>query len=207
MTDPTEHRPFTIGLDLDGTTADYHRGLWRWLCAVRGTPGRPFVPLSDYTDFAQWGLDRTLFTQAHQTAVADGLFVELDVLDGAAEALGALAGDGVTIRVVTARAQWSDGQSRAYADTARWLCGANPQGAIIPHDEIMFTSRKHVADCDVWIDDAPDQIAALHATVGPDRVIVFDQPYNRGMAGQRATSWEQIPEMIGRLRTGLAQAA
>lgn len=207
MTASTAPRPFTIGLDLDGTTADYHRGLWRWLCTVRGTPGRPFVPLSDYTNFAEWGLDPALFAQAHQTAVADGLFVELDVLDGAAEALRELADDDITIRVVTARAQWSDGQSRAYADTARWLCGANPQGAIIPHDEVMFTSRKHVADCDVWIDDAPDQIAALHQTVGPERVIVFDQPYNRRFAGQRATSWAQIPDMIDRMRPRVANAA
>jgi hypothetical protein len=49
------------------------------------------------------------------------------------------------------------------------------------------------ADC--YIEDAPHNVVALRENGA--HVIVYDQPYNRGVTGPRAHNWAEVEDLVG----------
>ena len=75
------------------------------------------------------------------------------------------------------------GRAVAWLDDAR-----------IPYRDLCFLGAKPQVEADLYIDDSPGNITGLRKA-GND-VIVFDQPYNRDMAGPRAGNWSEVEEIV-----------
>ena len=111
------------------------------------------------------------------------------------DALWALSDAEVHIRIVTHRFLTHGDQDRAAGDTIAWLQSRRADGRVrIPHRDLCFLGAKADASADMHLDDAPHQVEALRAS--GQNVLVFDQPYNRHLAGPRATGWEEVAERV-----------
>ena len=65
-------------------------------------------------------------------------------------------------------------------------------------DRIVLTGDKGLVDFDVLVDDKPLTAEVL----GPSRVVVFDQPWNRVddlQLHHRAYNWDDVPRKVARL--------
>jgi hypothetical protein len=108
---------------------------------------------------------------------------------GAAEALWRLSDAGVWIRIITHRLCVNWGHAVAVADTVAWL---DDNG--IPYRDICFLGAKPEVEADCYVDDAAHNVEALRAA--GNEVIVFDQPYNAGVADPRAHGWAEVEELV-----------
>ena len=180
---------FVFGVDLDGVCADYTTG-FRSVVAEELGVGLDALPLERSWDFREWGLDAAGFERLHRLAVTERrLFRDLPPFDGCAETLWRLSDAGVWIRIITHRLYVNWGHATAVSDTVTWLDSHR-----IPYRDICFLGAKPQVEADVYIDDAAHNVTALRATGNP--VIVFDQPYNRDMAGPRASSWNEVEDLV-----------
>lgn len=197
----------TVGLDLDNTVAQHGRAFRRYVAAEQGIAEATLPVLEDYHDPSPWGMTPEQFIQAHHRAVDDGLLLALDPMPGAIETLWAATDAGAMIRVITARFLRPGAHARVAADTATWLDapgalglparGPDGRRRAIPYADLVFTRRKDHIACDLYVDDAPGNIAALRAATGdPDRVIVVDQPYNRHLGGPRIADWRADADVL-----------
>ncbi|MEZ5228161.1 MAG: hypothetical protein R2710_16260 [Acidimicrobiales bacterium] len=64
----------------------------------------------------------------------------------------------------------------------------------IPYRDICFLGAKPQVEADVYIDDAPHNVDGLRAA--DNDVIVFDAPYNQGLAGPRASTWQEVEAIV-----------
>jgi 5'(3')-deoxyribonucleotidase len=180
---------FVFAVDLDGVCAD-HTGAFRAIVAAdRGIePER--LPLERSWSFVEWDFADGDFERYHRLAVMERrMFRTMPVIDGCAEALWRLSDAGVWIRVVTHRLYVNWGHAVAAADTVEWLDEAR-----IPYRDLCFLGAKAEVQADLYVDDAPHNVEALRAA--GNEVIVFDQPYNRGLPGPRATTWAEVEEIV-----------
>ena len=180
---------FVFGVDLDGVVADYTAGFAQFVAEVRGVEVDSLPHERSY-DFREWGLSTDDFERYHATAVIEQrMLANLPAIEGAAEALWRLSDAGVWIRVITHRLYVNWAHAEAVSDTVQWLDTER-----IPYRDICFLGNKPEVEADCYVDDAPHNIAALRA--GGNDVIVFDQPYNRGAADPRASTWAQVEQMV-----------
>ena len=185
-------RSFTLGVDLDGVVADHTRRFRDILAEIRGVDPETFS-LDRSWDFGEWGLEPGEYAELHRVAVMEhDMFRTMDVIDGAADALWRLSDAGVWIRIITHRLYVNWGHEKAVGDTAAWL-DANS----IPYRDLCFLGAKPEADADAYIDDAPHNVEQLRAL--GNTTIVFDQPYNRSLAGPRASSWAEVEAIVSDL--------
>ena len=77
----------------------------------------------------------------------------------------------------------------AVGDTVAWLDEAG-----IPYRDLCFLGNKPEVEADLYVDDAPHNVAQLRAA-GND-VIVFDHPYNADLDGPRARTWDEVEELV-----------
>ena len=185
-----------LGLDLDGVCGDY-------LAAMRRVASdRAGVPPDQLPDPKNWGLeswfvDRAGFLSAHREAVHERrIFRSLPVIEGAVEAISALAGRGHQIRIVSNRILDSVGRSLVIGDTLEWLAN----NGFVWHDIAFVTGDKSAVAADVNIDDSP---AVIRALVNAGRqVVVFEQPYNTQIShplSLRARTWAEAEPKLRRL--------
>jgi 5'-nucleotidase len=181
---------FVLGVDLDGVCGDYTAAFRGVVASERGVDPATLA-LDRSWDFEEWNLsDLGGFERLHRVAVLDHrMFRTMPVVDGAADALWRLSDAGVWIRVITHRLYVNWGHRVAVADTVEWLDDAG-----IPYRDICFLGRKPEVEADCYIDDSPTNIEALRAA--GNRVIVFDQPYNRGLDGPRARDWADVERLV-----------
>jgi len=188
---------FVLGVDLDGVCAEYTLG-FRRIVAERLGVSEESLPIERGWDFAEWGFEPGDFEDHHRHAVVDHhMFRNLEAIDGAAETLWRLSDAGIWIRIITHRLYVNWGHEKAVGDTAAWLDQNR-----IPYRDLCFLGAKPEAEADVYIDDAPHNVEELRRR--GNRVIVFDQPYNRHCAGPRARDWSQAESLISDLVTGHA---
>lgn len=148
------------------------------------------LPLERKWSFVEWGLDDEEFERLHQVAVVDHrMFRDMPVIDGVAEALWRLSDAGVWIRIISHRLYVNWGHAIAAGDTAAWLDDAR-----IPYRDLCFIGAKSELDADLYIEDGPHNIEAFQKS-GRD-VIIFDQPYNRELSGERANNWEEVEAYV-----------
>lgn len=185
-----------IGVDIDGVTGDYTDGL-RTYCGDRlGVPAENrlevFPDPSDYV-FSNWPQEVAQnFVQFHSEAVAQGLYRDMDVIEGASDTLWKLDSEGHHLRVITARFVRHGQNFRVIANTGEWLDKHD-----IPYRDIMFVKNKVDVFADVYIDDSPENIINFQ-NIGRE-VIIFDTSYNQGMEGLRAKTWDDVYEHIANL--------
>jgi 5'-nucleotidase len=189
---------FVLGVDLDGVCADYTAAFRSVVAAERRV--EPGALTDDVSwDFAEWGLDRDEFLLLHRRSVQEHrMFRDMPALPGVSDALWRLSDAGVWIRIITHRLVTNWGHAVIVSDTVEWL-DANR----IPYRDLCFLGRKPEAQADAYIEDAPHNIEALRAS--GNTVVVFDQPYNRDLAGPRAADWAEAEAVLAELvanRTG-----
>lgn len=180
---------FVLGVDLDGVCAEHTLG-FRAIVAERLGVEPESLPLERGWDFAEWGFGPGEFEDHHRYAVVERrMFRDLDVIDGAAEALWRLSDAGVWIRIITHRLYVNWGHQAAVTDTVAWLDASR-----IPYRDLCFLGAKPQVEADLYVDDSPGNVSALRRA--GNEVVVFDQPYNRTIDGPRASTWDQVEEIV-----------
>lgn len=172
-----------LGLDIDGVIADYAGGLRPYAASDRGiSPDE--VPDQDIYDIVKaWSFsDYDHYRRVHRKAVEDGLYRDLPLIPGAADAVRELSDAGVHVRIVTHRLFIGGQHARVVSDTVAWL-----EKHRIPYMSLCFTGLKDSVGAHVYVEDSPTNIAALRAEGWP--VFVADQRYNRDVDGPRITDW------------------
>jgi len=181
---------FILGVDLDGVCGDYTAALRQVVAADRGVDPAS-LPLERSWDFHEWGLSAADFERVHQAAVLEHrVFRTMPAIAGAADVLWRLSDAGIWIRIITHRLYVNWGHATAVADTVDWLDSAG-----IPYRDLCFLGAKPQVEADCYVEDAPHNVTALRATGA--HVVVFDQPYNRDVAGPRATTWADVEDLVG----------
>lgn len=180
---------FVLGVDLDGVCGDY-TAAFREVVARRTGTGPAELTDEVSWDFAEWGLDRERFLELHRLGVMeDRMFRDMPAMPGVADALWRLSDAGVWIRIITHRLVLNWGHEVVVADTVAWLDRHR-----IPYRDLCFLGRKPEVQADAYVEDAPHNVEALRA--GGNLVVVFDQPYNRHLAGPRAHDWQQVETLL-----------
>ncbi len=179
-----------------------HNLIFRQIVAAERGVEPESLPLERSWGFAEWDLTSDDFDRLHEKAVVEyRMFRDMAVIDGAAETLWRLSDEGVWIRIISHRLYVNWGHAIAAGDTAAWLDRAK-----IPYRDLCFIGAKGAIDADLYVDDGPHNIEAFQAD-GRD-VVIFDQPYNRGMSGKRARDWSEVEnyalDALARFR-GVAQ--
>jgi 5'-nucleotidase len=197
-------RAFVLCVDLDGVVADYETAFRSVVAAELGVD-EASIPAQvswDYTECG-WGIrDRDHFLELHATAVArHAMFLTMPEIRGASDTLWRLSDRGVHIRVVTHRLVHHWNHDTVVADTVRWLQRPRSDGRPrIPYRDVCFIADKADVGGDLYIDDAPHNIAALR-DAGTDAV-VFTAGYNTFVDGPRAGDWDDIETLVdGLLRS------
>ncbi len=181
---------FILGVDLDGVCGDYTVALRDVVAERTGTPVDA-LPLERSWDFREWGLSVAQFEELHQAAVLEHrIFRTMPAMAGAAETLWRLSDAGVWIRIITHRLYVNWGHATAVADTVDWLDASG-----IPYRDLCFLGAKPQVEADCYVEDAPHNVVALRATGA--HVIVYEQPYNRDVAGPRAADWAEVENLVG----------
>lgn len=180
---------FVFGVDLDGVCADYTQGFRAVVAADRGIQPDD-LPLGRSWGFQEWDLDEADFNRLHHQAVTkDRILRTLPVMEGCADALWRLSDAGVWIRIITHRLYLNWGHAEAVSDTVHWLDEAR-----IPYRDLCFLGDKPEVGADLYIDDAPHNVAALRDA--GNEVIVFEQPYNVELTDPRAKSWADVEDLV-----------
>ena len=180
-----------LGIDLDGVVADFNRG---WIAAYNRSFGAQLTvdmvrtwnsPLSlthfpDMDAFWNWARDQG----------RGGVFRDLDPYPGALEVLLELERDGHDLVIVSAKPDW------AIPGTLEWLAEHR-----IPTREIHFTESKHQVSCDVYLDDAPGQLAELARTRAEHAIICrYVRPWNDPVDGAvDVHDWSEFQHMVRRV--------
>lgn len=180
---------FILGVDLDGVCGD-HTAAFRDI--VASELGCAPDDLGEHTtwSFAEWGLTDEEYIRIHRKAVTHHrMFRTMPAIEGVAETLWRLSDAGVWIRLITHRLYVNWGHQVAVSDTVAWLDEQK-----IPYRDLCFLGQKPQVEADAYIDDAPHNVEALRRAGNP--VVVFDQPYNRDLAGPRARDWEEAEQLV-----------
>lgn len=185
-----------IGIDVDGVLADYMAGV----AAIGQDMG--LTMSGSGSGPTQYGLvEPGWFPDAETASKAMahlrdcGGLRKLAILDaGAPAAIRRLRIAGHRVSIVTARHPGgryvqSHDQRRIARETIDWLA----EYGILP-DDVRFERRKSIVNCHIYIDDAPHIIEELR--VNGRRAVVYDQPYNRHLAGERVSNLDEFAELI-----------
>ncbi|MCX6553245.1 MAG: 5'-nucleotidase [Acidobacteria bacterium] len=182
---------FVLGVDLDGTVADFYGGLRpiaaEWLGVDVDT-----LPTDVSWDMPEWGLAQSPggYPDLHKFAVTQrDLFRVLRPLPGAPMALRRLSKAGVRIRIITHRLIVKDFHQLAVQQTIEWL---DSHG--VPYSDLCFMGDKGAVGADLYIEDAPGNVERLRAE--GLSTIVFTNSTNRHLVGPRADNWEQAYSLV-----------
>ena len=199
---------FVLAVDLDGVCADYINSLRPYMAAL-GRTDAFYLHEPDNWDLvaAGWFDTPDDYVRTHRYAVERALFRTMQELPGMSDALWRLSDAEVHIRIVTHRFLSHGDQDRAAGDTIAWLQAKREDGRVrVPHRDLCFLGAKADASADLHLDDAPYQVESLRES-GQD-VLVFDQPYNKHLAGPRAADWaEVVTKVLAAQKLWLTQQA
>jgi 5'(3')-deoxyribonucleotidase len=187
-----------LGIDLDGVVADFNAG---WISQYNEEFGAD-VPLDAVR---VWGglHELTHFPDAEgfwHWAGGHGngsVFRHLETYERAVPTLQHLGEAGHEIVILTTKPEW------AVHDTFAWIAEHR-----IPTREVHMLAEKWRVPCDVYLDDAPHQITAIHRA-RPEAVMCrFVRPWNGPVPGVRDIGdWPQFEEMVEGLSAQSRNAA
>ncbi|MFM7088756.1 MAG: 5' nucleotidase, NT5C type [Candidatus Paceibacterota bacterium] len=183
---------FVLAVDLDGVCASYTESLRPYMAAMgREDAFRLPEPTSWNLVEAGWFKSMDDYMETHRYAVERAFFRTMNEIPGMSDALWILSDSEIHIRVVTHRFLTHGDQGQAAADTVAWLQSRRDDGRVrVPHRDLCFLGTKPDASADMHLDDAPFQIEGLKQA--GERVLIFDQSYNRHLEGERAVGWGDV---------------
>ncbi len=182
---------FVLGVDLDGVVADFARGLKPIAAEWLGVPADSLTDEISY-GFKEWELERAGgYDDLHRFAVKERqLFATLPPVSGAPAALRRLdTVPEIRIRIITHRLYIHWFHKEAIRQTSEWL---EQHG--IPYWDLCFMRDKAAVGANLYLEDSPENIAALRAA--KHETIVVVNSTNRHLPGPRAESWEDLEDMV-----------
>jgi 5'-nucleotidase len=187
-------------IDQDNVLADFSRVIYTEMCA-RGHRDLAVPPAKQSTYPIEGHYPPELFGELKAIYTAEGFFRSLPPIDGAVQAVKEMVAEGIDVRICTHPIQaYRNCVGEKYEWVERHLGAAFTTRMILTRDKTVIAG-------DALIDDNPD----ISGSCAPSwQHIVFDQPYNRAVAGPRLRSWANwrsvIEPMLASvpLRTGAA---
>jgi 5'(3')-deoxyribonucleotidase len=183
--------PFVLGVDLDGTCADFYGGLRpiaaEWLGVSVDT-----LTTEVSWNLPEWGIAEAPggYRKLHQFAVTQrDLFRVLKPMAGAPQVLRRLSAEGIRIRIITHRLFIKYFHRAAVQQTIEWLDGHD-----IPYWDLCFLADKSAVGADLYVEDSPTNVEQLRADGHP--TIVFSNSTNTRLSGPRADSWEDVYRLV-----------
>jgi len=183
---------FVLAVDLDGVCAAYTPSL-RPFMAEMGRDDAFTLPEPETFNLvdAGWFTDYEHYLTTHRYVVERSFYRTMAEIPGMSDALWLLSDQEIHIRIVTHRFLAHGDQDRAAVDTIAWLQRKRPDGRVrVPYRDLCFLGAKADASANLHLDDAPYQIESLRAA--GEKVLVFDQVYNRELDGPRARDWDEV---------------
>lgn len=185
-------RPYVLGLDLDGTCADFY-GRMRQIAAEWVGKTADELDPEPVWGLTNWGLQEGEYDRLHRFAVTQrGLFQSLEPLPGAPQAIRRLGTEGIRIRIITHRLFIRHFHKTAVSQTIKWL-----DYHAIPYWDLCFMRDKGAVGADLYVEDSPSNVQALRGLGQP--VLIMDNPTNRTIPdepGGRALDWGEAEDMI-----------
>ena len=182
---------FVLGVDLDGTCADFYAGLRPIAAEWLGVPEHTLGDDVSW-DLPEWGVAAAPggYPKLHHFAVTQrDLFRVLKPMPGAPQALRRLSEMGVRIRIITHRLFIKYFHQIAVQQTVEWLDSHD-----IPYWDLCFMSDKGAVGADLYIEDSPVHIEKLRA--GGHSAVVFTNSTNRHLAAPRANTWDEVHRLV-----------
>jgi len=183
---------FVLGLDLDGTCADFY-GRMREIAAEWTGQDVDNLPAEPTWGLGNWGVLDDEYDRLHRFAVTQrDLFASLKPIAGAPQAIRRLLAEGVRVRVITHRLFIRYFHETAISQTVRWL---DHHG--IPYWDLCFMRVKGEVGAHLYVEDSPTNIQALR-----DQnldVLIFHNATNAHLPdgrGGRAHTWRDAEAMI-----------
>ena len=190
----TERPLFVLGLDLDGTCADFYSRMREIASEWTGQPLES-LPVEPQWGLGNWGIGMDNYARFHRFAVTQrGLFETMKPIANAPQAIRRLGMEGIRIRIITHRLIIRYFHEAAVQQTVRWLDYWS-----IPYWDLCFMRDKGEVGADLYVEDSPENIRALRAR--SKEVIILSNPTNKELApgpGGRADGWLAAEEMIRR---------
>jgi 5'(3')-deoxyribonucleotidase len=179
-----------VGIDMDGVLADFNTGWMRRYNDEFGTS-------LDASMVQQWD---GLYTLTHFTSMGEfwrwaqgdgrSTFRDAPPLPGAIEAVTRI-GARHRVCIVSSKFDW------AIPDSLAWLADHD-----VPAREVHFLWDKTLAECDVYLDDAPHQLSELTAGLPEAVVCRMVHPWNDPMDGVvDIHSWQEFEALVERVAT------
>jgi 5'(3')-deoxyribonucleotidase len=182
---------FILGLDLDGCTADFYRGLRPIAAEWLGVAEASLHPEPTY-GLPEWGIPDAPggYKALHRFAVTQrDLFGCLEPMARAPQVLRELSAQEVQIRIITHRLFIGRFHMTAVQQTIAWLDRHD-----IPYYDLCFMGDKKAVGADLYIEDTPKNVEQLREDGA--EVIVYANSTNREVPGPRAENWEQVAELV-----------
>jgi FMN phosphatase YigB (HAD superfamily) len=167
-----------IGLDLDGVLYPFTEVIHAFAEKHLGIPlPRNFEKWGFFDD---WGMDWPEFLTLMEEGHAAGMvYHEGLITEGAVDVINRLSEHGHEITFITARGTYARATTRAWLDSHG-----------LYHELIMGAEDKGSHPLDVLLDDGAHNIEAARAA--GIRAIVFDQPWNQEVPGERVWTWAEF---------------
>jgi 5'(3')-deoxyribonucleotidase len=185
-----------LGIDLDGVVADFNAG---WMAiynrefdsdlkpeAVQSWDG--LVPLTHFPDmesFWDWaaGSDRR-----------DSIFRYLEPYHDALPTLWHLSREHQVV-ILTQKPRW------AIHDTFAWIAEHR-----VPTREVHMTYRKWRVPCDIYLDDAPHQLQAIHRHRPEATTVRFVRAWNETVPGVHdVEDWDSFVTLVDSVASGATE--
>ena len=186
----SEHR-FVLGVDLDGTCADFYGGLRPIAAEWLGVPLES-LPTDVCYGLTEWKLDKAPggYPALHRFAVTQrDLFSILKPMPGAPMVLRRLSELDIRIRIITHRLFIKYFHRDAVTQTIEWLDHHD-----IPYWDLCFLKDKAAAGANLYVEDMPDNILKLRADGHP--TVCFGNSTNREIERPRAETWEEVEQLV-----------
>jgi 5'(3')-deoxyribonucleotidase len=186
-----------IGVDLDGVCADFYRRM-REIAAEWFEKDIKELPENPSYGLEEWGVTGPdSYQSLHRFAVTQrDLFKTMVMIPGTRKYLRKLSDEGCRIRIITHRLFIHHFHASAVQQTIEWL---DRNG--IPYWDLCFMKDKDEVGADVYVEDAPQNVAALRA--GGHYTICFANSTNLDAGEPRVKSWAEAYKLITRKKQEL----
>jgi len=179
-----------IGVDLDGVCSDFY-GRMREIAAEWFE--RPIEELTPDVSYGlpEWGVkDKEQYESLHRFAVTQrALFKSSPMIPGARKYLRLLSDEDARIRIITHRLFIHYFHGLAVGQTIEWL---DEHG--IPYWDLCFMKAKEQVGADIYVEDTPQNVRNLR--IKSLYTICFGNSTNRDVETPRASSWEEVYQLI-----------
>lgn len=190
-----------VGVDLDGVCADFYRRM-REIAAEWFEKDLKELPEDPSYGLEEWGVTGPdSYQSLHRFAVTQrDLFKTMVMIPGTRKYLRKLSDEGCRIRIITHRLFIHHFHAPAVQQTIEWLDGNG-----IPYWDLCFMKDKDAVGADVYVEDAPQNIAALRAS--GHYTVCFANSTNVGVGEPRVKSWAEVYKLITKKKDELLAAA